>query len=234
MQELFDAIRRLAPHVRTALVTGETGTGKELVARALHKLGRRRERRFVTSNCSAITETLLECEFFGHDAWRVYGANEARAGLFETADGGTLFLDEIGELPLSAQPKLLRAVEYGEIKRVGASDVKRIDICLIAATNRACATTSTLADSGRIVLSPERRRIRAATAPRAPRGHSLPHRVVRQRILQTLRQTDRRRSARSRAVAPQRALPGNVRELHNVLERSCMESVARMLTNAMS
>ena len=104
MQELFDTVRRLAPHVRTALISGETGTGKELVARALHKLGSRREQRFVAFNCSAIAETLFESEFFGHTRGAFTGATEPKAGLFEHADGGTLFLDEIGELPLSMQP----------------------------------------------------------------------------------------------------------------------------------
>src|SRR5205807_147935 len=120
MQELFDTIRRLAPHVRTALITGETGTGKELVAHALHRLGSRRERRFVAFNCSAIVETLFESEFFGHTRGAFTGAHDTRAGLFEHADGGTLFLDEIGELPLPMQPKLLRVVENGEIQPVGA------------------------------------------------------------------------------------------------------------------
>jgi two-component system, NtrC family, response regulator HydG len=136
MQELFDTIRRLAPHVRTALVTGETGTGKELVARALHKLGPRKNRRFVCFNCSAVVETLFESELFGHTRGAFTGAHEAKAGLFEIADGGTLFLDEIGELPLAMQAKLLRVVEYGEVQRVGASEPKRVDVTVIAATNR--------------------------------------------------------------------------------------------------
>ena len=136
MQELFDTIRRLAPHVRTALVTGETGTGKELVARALHKLGPRKNRRFVCFNCSAVVETLFESELFGHTRGAFTGAHEAKAGLFEIADGGTLFLDEIGELPLAMQAKLLRVVEYGEVQRVGASEPRRVDVTVIAATNR--------------------------------------------------------------------------------------------------
>ena len=94
-------IRRLAPHVRTALITGETGTGKELVARALHRTGPRRERRFVTVNCSAVVETLFESELFGHVRGAFTGATDNKPGLFELADGGTLFLDEIGELPLT-------------------------------------------------------------------------------------------------------------------------------------
>src|SRR5437867_13246630 len=125
MQELFDTIRRLAPHVRTALVSGETGTGKELAARAFHNLGPRRERKFVAFNCSAIVETLFESEFFGHTRGAFTGASDAKAGLFEHADGGTLFLDEIGELPLTMQPKLLRVVEYGEVQRVGSGAPKR-------------------------------------------------------------------------------------------------------------
>ncbi len=136
MQELFDTIRRLAPHVRTALITGETGTGKELVARALHKMGPRRAQRFICFNCSAVVETLFESELFGHTRGAFTGAHEAKPGMFEAADGGTLFLDEIGELPLAMQAKLLRIVEYGEVQRVGASEPKRVDVCIVAATNR--------------------------------------------------------------------------------------------------
>ena len=116
MQELFDSIRRLAPHARTVLVTGETGTGKELVAKAIHRLGPRHARPLITVNCSAVVENLFESELFGHARGAFTGANEAKVGLFEHADGATLFLDESGELPLSLQPKL-RAVEYGEVQR---------------------------------------------------------------------------------------------------------------------
>jgi two-component system, NtrC family, response regulator HydG len=136
MQELFDMIRRLAPHVRTTLVTGETGTGKELVARALHKMGPRKNRRFVCFNCSAVVETLFESELFGHTRGAFTGAHDAKAGLFEVADGGTLFLDEIGELPPAMQAKLLRVVEYGEVQRVGSSEPKTVDVSIITATNR--------------------------------------------------------------------------------------------------
>jgi FixJ family two-component response regulator len=136
MQELFDSIRRFAPHVRTALISGETGTGKELVARALHKVGPRKDRRFLTVNCSAVVETLFESELFGHQKGAFTGATETKTGLFEHADGGTLFLDEVGELPLSLQPKLLRAVEYGEVQRVGSLQAKTVDTRVVAATNR--------------------------------------------------------------------------------------------------
>ncbi len=136
MQEVFGLIRRLAPHVRTALISGETGTGKELVARALHKLGPRSTKRFVTVNCSAVVETLFESELFGHVRGAFTGATEHKAGLFETADGGTLFLDEVGELPLPVQAKLLRVLEEGEVQRVGSLEPRKIDVRLIAATNR--------------------------------------------------------------------------------------------------
>jgi DNA-binding NtrC family response regulator len=136
MQEVFGLIRRLAPHVRTALISGETGTGKELVARALHKLGPRSTKRFVTVNCSAVVETLFESELFGHVRGAFTGATEHKAGLFETADGGTLFLDEVGELPLPVQAKLLRVLEEGEVQRVGSLEPRKIDVRLVAATNR--------------------------------------------------------------------------------------------------
>ena len=136
MQEVFGLIRRLAPHVRTVLVTGETGTGKELVARALHKLGPRSAKRFITVNCSAVVETLFESELFGHVRGAFTGATENKAGLFELADGGTLFLDEVGELPPSVQAKLLRVLEENEVQRVGSLEPRKIDVRLIAATNR--------------------------------------------------------------------------------------------------
>jgi len=136
MQEVFGLIRRLAPHARTALITGETGTGKELAARALHKLGPRSARRFVTVNCSAVVETLFESELFGHVRGAFTGATDQKAGLFENADGGTLFLDEVGELPLASQAKLLRVLENGEVQRVGSLEPRKVDIRLIAATNR--------------------------------------------------------------------------------------------------
>ena len=129
-------VRRLAPHVRSALVTGETGTGKELVARALHRIGPRRDKRFVTVNCSAVVETLFESEVFGHVRGAFAGATENKQGLFELADGGTVFLDEVAELPTPLQAKLLRVLETGEVTRVGSLEARRIDVHVLAATNR--------------------------------------------------------------------------------------------------
>jgi DNA-binding NtrC family response regulator len=136
MQEVFGLIRRLAPHARTALVTGDTGTGKELVARALHTLGPRASRPFVTVNCSAVVETLFESELFGHLRGAFAGATDDTVGLLESADGGTVLLDEIGELPPSVQAKLLRVLENGEVQRLGSLEPRRVDVRLIAATHR--------------------------------------------------------------------------------------------------
>jgi DNA-binding NtrC family response regulator len=134
IQELFGLIRRAGPSKRSILITGETGTGKELVARALHTVSGRKS--FVAVNCSAFPENLLESELFGHEKGAFTGADRMRIGLFEAADGGTLFLDEIGELPPALQPKLLRALESGEIRRVGATLNRSVDVRVVAATNR--------------------------------------------------------------------------------------------------
>src|SRR6266850_5913944 len=136
MQEVFSLIQRLAPHAKVVLVSGETGTGKELAARAFHHVGTRRARPFVTINCSAVVDTLFESELFGHVRGAFTGAVDSKPGVFETAHGGTLFLDEVGELPISVQAKLLRALEQGEVQRVGSLQPKRVDVSVLAATNR--------------------------------------------------------------------------------------------------
>jgi DNA-binding NtrC family response regulator len=136
MLSVFAFIERLARYPTTALITGESGTGKELVARALHDLSPLRDRPFVICNCTTLAPPLLESELFGHVRGSFTGADRDRKGLFEAAHGGTIFLDEIGELPLGVQVKLLRVLENREIKRIGSPDALRIDIRVIAATNR--------------------------------------------------------------------------------------------------
>jgi DNA-binding NtrC family response regulator len=136
MRELALVVRRTAPFSTPVLVTGETGTGKELVARALHALGPRSARPYVAVNCSAIVDTLFESELFGHVRGAFTGATEHRAGLFDRAHHGVLLLDEVGELLPGMQAKLLRVLETGEVSRVGASDSRRFDVQVIAATNR--------------------------------------------------------------------------------------------------
>jgi DNA-binding NtrC family response regulator len=136
MLETFAFIERLARYPTTALITGESGTGKELVARALHNLSPLRDRPFIVCNCTTLAPTLLESELFGYVRGAFTGADRDRKGLFEAAHGGTIFLDEIGELPLGVQVKLLRVLENREIKRVGSPEPMKVDIRVIAATNR--------------------------------------------------------------------------------------------------
>ena len=231
MQELFDMLRRLAPHVRTAVVTGDTGTGKELVARALHKLGGRRERRFISCNCAAIVESLFESELFGHVRGAFTGATENKVGLFEAADGGTLFLDEIGELPLSMQAKLLRAVEYGEVMRVGSHDARRVDVRVVAATNRDLKTE---VEQGRF-REDLYYRLNVVEIPLPPlrdRRDDIPYlsaafiREFAQRFQKPLIGI----SPGAERLLHQAPWPGNIRELRHTLERACMLSEGRLLS----
>jgi nitrogen regulation protein NR(I) len=136
MQEVFRAIGRLAQSNATVLITGESGTGKELVARALHECSQRADRPMVVINCAALPETLLESELFGHEKGSFTGAVAAKPGLFEVADGGTLFIDEIGEMPGPLQAKLLRVLEDGSMRRIGSIKERRVNVRLLAATNR--------------------------------------------------------------------------------------------------
>src|SRR5579862_9131441 len=135
MLEVFSRIRRVAPHYRAALVTGETGTGKELVAAALHRLSPASSNRFVICNASAVVETLFESELFGHVKGAFTGATHDKMGLIEHAHGGTLFLDEIGDMPMSTQAKLLRALQNQEVQRVGSLGIRKVDVRVVAATN---------------------------------------------------------------------------------------------------
>ena len=136
MLEIFSLIQRMAPHAKIVLINGETGTGKELAARAFHQAGPRATKPFITVNCSAVVDTLFESELFGHVKGAFTGAVESKAGLFELAEGGTLFLDEVGELTPGVQAKLLRALENGEVQRVGSLTPRKVDVAILAATNR--------------------------------------------------------------------------------------------------
>jgi DNA-binding NtrC family response regulator len=223
MQELFGMIRRLAPHVRTALVTGETGTGKELVARALHQTGPRRDRRFVTVNCSAVVETLFESELFGHMRGAFTGAVDHKPGLFELADGGTLLLDEIGELPQTVQAKLLRVLELGEVQRIGSLDGRRVNVHVIAATNRDLRV-EVAAGRFRSDLYYRLNVVEIALPPLRERREDIPYLTA-----AFVRQTSERLQKHVAGLTPgaERLLSaaqweGNVRELRNVIERACI------------
>ena len=231
MQELFDSVRRLAPHVRTVLITGETGTGKELVAKALHAAGPRHARRFTTLNCSAVVETLFESELFGHVRGAFTGASDTKVGMFEHADGGTLFLDEAGELPLAMQAKLLRAVEYGEVQRVGSLENRTVDVHVIAATNRDLRAESA-AGRFRLDLFYRLSIIEINLVPLRERAEDIPYLTAR-----FVRECAERLNRPITGVAPsaerllqQTLWPGNIRELRNVIERACIVSENRILS----
>lgn len=139
MRKLFSLIDRIAPTDKAVLIQGESGTGKELVAAAIHAGSPRADRPMVTVNCAALPEQLVESELFGHEKGSFTGATAMKLGLFEVADGSTLFIDEIGEMPLALQPKLLRVLEDGSLRRIGSAKERRVDVRLVAATNRVLA-----------------------------------------------------------------------------------------------
>jgi len=136
MREIYSIIEKIAPTATTVVIDGETGTGKEVVAQAIHSLSPRSRNDLVVFDCGAVPPNLIESELFGHEKGSFTGAMMTRQGLFEQADGGTLFLDELGELPIDLQPKLLRALEQREVRRVGSTKASKVDVRIIAATNR--------------------------------------------------------------------------------------------------
>jgi DNA-binding NtrC family response regulator len=231
MQHLFGAIRRLAPFIRTALISGETGTGKELVARALHKAGRRSEKRFVPVNCSAVVESLFESELFGHVRGAFTGATETKPGLFEVADNGVLFLDEVGELPTSVQAKLLRVLELGEVHRVGSLEARRVDVQVIAATNRDLRA-EVAAGRFRSDLFYRLNIVEIRLPPLRERREDIPHlahtfvRECATRWSKTLTGL----SEPAERILVQARWDGNIRELRNVIERACLLSDAAIVT----
>lgn len=233
MRELFSVINRLAPYARTVLITGETGTGKELVARALHTLGPRSAKRLITVNCSAVVETLFESELFGHVRGAFTGATADKQGVFEAANGGTVFLDEVGELPAGAQAKLLRTLENGELQRVGSVELKKVDVRVVAATNRHL-DAEIAAGRFRSDLYYRLNVVEITVPPLRERSEDIPYLTaafVRRFSLEFDKAiTGLTEAAEERLV--QWPWPGNVRELRNVIERACLLCEGHLLTEA--
>ncbi len=224
--------RKVAPTRTSVLLTGQTGTGKEVMARALHSLSPRRDHPFVAINCAALTETLLESELFGHEKGAFTGASEQRAGRFELAEGGTLFLDEIGEMGLSSQSRLLRVLQEREFMRVGGTQTLRCDVRVVAATNRDLKAESSLGRFRedlyyRLNVFP------IELPPLADRLEDVPALVT-----HFLEQLGPELGIESLTIADE-ALgamsayhwPGNIRELRNVTERAALLSEGRIGLN---
>jgi DNA-binding NtrC family response regulator len=223
MKELEESIRRIAPTGSTVLITGESGTGKELVARIIHNLSRRADRPFVPVDCSSLVENLMESELFGHVKGAFSGATEAREGRFQMADRGTLFLDEISNISLNIQAKLLRVIQEQEVPRVGKSAPEKVDVRLIAASNRDVRTE---VEAGRFR---EDLFYRISVVP----IHIRPLREHRADILPIAQHyfdvyvakygsRVRRLSEEAKKTLLAYRWPGNIRELKNTVERLCV------------
>ena len=221
LQQAIAVARKVARHPSTVLVTGESGTGKELIAQLIHGSGPRATKPFVAVNCGAIPEQLLESELFGHTRGAFTGAVEDRSGLFEEANGGTLFLDEIGELPAPLQVKLLRALQEGEVRRVGDNAARTVDVRVIAATSRDLEA-EVRGTRFRADLFYRVNVVRIQLPPLRERRDDIPELVKHFMVV-----FNRRLSLAIKRVAPEAmkllmdyAWPGNVRELENVMERA--------------
>lgn len=221
MAELTRMIRLVAPKKATVLIEGETGTGKEVVAKAVHRLGTRANKPFTVLNCAAIPEALLEAELFGHTRGAFTGAVQSRTGRIEAAHGGTLFLDEIGEMPLALQAKMLRFLECGELQRVGDNDTVRVDVRVIAATHQdlescAAARTFRLDLYHRLAVFP------IEVPALRDRLEDLP--LLVEFFLAEMGSTEPRKhlSAAAMEKLARHSWPGNVRELLHVLERGAI------------
>ncbi len=225
MQEIFRLVRVVAPSKASVLITGESGTGKEVVARTIHHLSPRRERPFVAINCSAIPETLMESEIFGHERGAFTGAMERRAGCFELAQNGTLLLDEIGEMPAPTQAKLLRVLEDSHVRRLGSKTEIEVDVRVLASTNK---------DPEEAVRKGQLRndlyyRLNVFHIHMPPlRGHLEDLPQLAEALLRDLGQKHSRRLPEVAPAVLERfraySWPGNVRELRNVLERALIAS----------
>lgn len=233
MLEIFSTMRRIAPHFRTVLLTGRSGTGKELVARALHNISPAREGPFVVCNCAGVPETLAESEWFGYVRGAFTGANKDRCGLFEVADGGTVFLDEVGEMTVPLQAKLLRVLQSHEIQRVGCPTAHKLDIRIIAATNRDLRH-ETLECRFREDLFYRLNTAAIALPSLIERKQDLP--LLQNYFLEKFAGQYRKNisgiSRRAQNLLAAHHWPGNIRELENVIANACMMSDGPVIDTA--
>lgn len=220
MRKLYRLLRKVGPTDTTVLIVGESGTGKELVAETLHQISLRSDGPYLTVNCAAITENLIESELFGHEKGSFSGAQKLHLGYFERADGGTLFLDEITEMSADVQAKLLRALESGEVRRVGGARALNVNVRIIAATNRepeAAVAEGALREDLYYRLA----HVTARVPPLRDRGadlSGLAHYFLRQ--LNERHDTTLSFSSQALAAIGERSWPGNVRELRHAVERA--------------
>lgn len=230
MQRIFELISRVAQTDITILIEGESGTGKELVAKAIHQLSARDRKPFITVNCGAIPENLLESELFGHERGAFTGAVSQKNGLFELAHGGTIFLDEVAELPAHLQVKLLRFLQEGEIKRVGSNDIVKLDVRVLAATNKHIGE---LVEQGlfRSDLFYRLNVLQLVLPALRDRRQDIP--LLAQSFLRKFARKIQKNVVEISAEAMQMlvnyAWPGNVRELENALERAVALAVGRSI-----
>ena len=223
MKQVYRLIDRVGPTDAPVLIQGETGTGKELTARAIQRASRRVDQPFVTLNCAALPEQLVESELFGHEKGSFTGALKSRPGLFEIAHQGTLFIDEIGELPPGLQPKLLRVLEDGSLRRVGSSQERRVDVRIIAATNRDLAQEVREGRFREDLLY--RINVMAITLP-SLRNHRNDIPLLIRHFLPDKWDIE----AEAEALLVQYRWSGNVRQLRNVLERATILAEGRTVT----
>jgi two-component system response regulator HydG len=233
MRQLLDLVRQVGPTSGRVLIQGESGTGKELVARALHLRSDRRDKPFVAINLAAIPESLVEAELFGHEKGAFTGADRRKPGRFEQADGGTLFLDEVGEMPLHLQPKILRAIQEREFYRVGGTDPVKVDVRILACTNRRL-DDEVKAGRFREDLFYRLNVISLVIPPLRDRREDVP--LLAQHFVDKFNRVNHKTvqgiTRDAMGLLGDYAWPGNVRELENVIERAVILCTSGMIDRA--